>query len=420
MAHSNNVISSIKLPGVETPYEIHDAHAIHNIEDLGLSAALVFKGTETNINNVKTAKAGDVYLIGNVEYVCIKEFDVSKGGSVPSNAWEKLGNIHDAASTTHIHNITVAGSNADSAVTGNVIVPTYSATAQYVTASATAPGLDYDKKTITASASGTVVEGDGTVKAITGFADHSTKAALGTDATFKATGGKAQNQKMVTSTASKVTATPVSIPNVVTNEDVKASKVTEAGSKTDGQPASWSASVDANGVLSFSWTANVPTAVTLPTFTEVTATNTTLGTALSASSVSAQDVTVATGAVGDDGEGASITTGISSITVEVNDAKAITAITGLGTPTKEDVLTGVKVATQPTITLTNATNVVTGDITASAPNVTLNSSGATSNGAISVIPSITVGSTSVALQNGVAKAQTWTANVSVSGPTEQQ
>lgn len=419
MAHSNNVISSIKLPGVDTPYEIHDAHAIHNIEDLGLSAALVFKGTETNINNVKTAKAGDVYLIGNVEYVCINEFDVSKGGSVPSNAWEKLGNVHDAASSTHIHNITVTGQNVQSEVTGSVIVPTYSATTQYVTASASAPEIDCGTTTITASASGTAVEADGTAKAITGFGAHSVSSALGADATFKATGGEAQNQKMVTSTASKVTVTPTPIPNVVGNDTVTASKVSNKGSASKGEPASWSASVDANGVLSFTWEANVPTVVTLPTFTDVSATNTTLGTAINASVVSATDVTVATGDVSASGGGASITTGVSAIGVTVNDAKAIGAITSLGTPTKADVLTGVKVATQPTITLTNATNVVTG-VTASAPSVTLISSATSSQGAISVVPSIEVGSSSVALQNGVAEAQTWSADISVSGPVEKQ
>ena len=224
---------------------------------------------------------------------------------------------------------------------------------------------------------------------------------------------------MVTDTASKVTATDVTIPNVVGNEDITASKVSSAGSTTPGESASWSATVDANGVLKFTWETNVPTAVTLPTFTNVTATNTILGDALSASSVSAEDVTVATGQVASDGAGASITTGVSDINVAVDDAKAITAITNIGTTTTADVLTGVKVETEPTITLTNAGSVVIGDITAGAPSITLTSSETPSSDAISVIPSITVGSTSVDLQNGSAAAQTWTSGtISVSPPTE--
>ena len=50
MAHSNNVISKIKLPGNTTEYEIHDAHAIHDVSELGVSGALVFKGTLADLD----------------------------------------------------------------------------------------------------------------------------------------------------------------------------------------------------------------------------------------------------------------------------------------------------------------------------------------------------------------------------------
>jgi hypothetical protein len=45
MAHNTNIISSIKLPN-GTTYEIHDAQAIHTIEELGLGSALIFKGVK--------------------------------------------------------------------------------------------------------------------------------------------------------------------------------------------------------------------------------------------------------------------------------------------------------------------------------------------------------------------------------------
>ena len=139
MAHINNIISSIKLPN-GTTYEIHDAQAIHNIEDLGLSAALIFKGTKSadaEILAITNANVGEVWLAtsSNTEYVCVAEI----AGTANAAAWEKLGNVHDAASSTHTHGVTVAGTNAASTVTGTVTVPTVSKTQKYMTASAAAP-----------------------------------------------------------------------------------------------------------------------------------------------------------------------------------------------------------------------------------------------------------------------------------------
>ena len=454
MAHSTNIISSIKLPN-GTEYEIHDSKAIHSAEELGLSAALVFKGTKAkNSNNVTgaqqilsitSAKVGDVYLDKdtNTEYVCV----TAVSGTANASAWEKLGNIHDAASSNHTHVVTVAGTNGTSTVTGSVTVPTVSKTQKYLSAKVDAPsvtpstdsvlgantqftvtGGKANTTKIKATASGTVVAADGTANAITGFGTHTTDAALGTGATFKVTGGAATTSKMVTSTASKVTVSEETIPNVTANETVKASKVTNSGSKTAGTAASWSASVS-NGVLSFSWTANTPTAVTLPTFSEVTATNTTLGTAISASSVTASDVTVATGALASTGTGSSVATGVGTISVAVDNADAVSAITALGTPTTAAALTGVKVATQPTITIasgstgdvTVATGIEAISVTASgdnvnamtsvsvgAPAVTLTNNDSNVTGAVPVVSAVEIGSASASLTNGVAAAQKWT------------
>ena len=118
--HPENLfISKIQLPGSTIQYEIHDANAIHDIEDLGLSAALVFKGvkaTESEVYALTEAKVGDVWLCsGNgQEYVCVTAIN----GTANAAAWEKLGNIHDAASSTHIHDVEVKGTNAASVVTG--------------------------------------------------------------------------------------------------------------------------------------------------------------------------------------------------------------------------------------------------------------------------------------------------------------
>lgn len=408
MAHSENIISKIQLPNNGGIYDIHDAQAIHSAEELGLSAVMQFKGTKStdaDILALTSANVGDVWLSTgtNTEYVCTKAIS----GTASSSSWEKLGNVHDAASSTHTHNVTVAGTNAASTVTGSVTVPTVSRTQKYLGATASAPTVETTTATITASASGTAVDANGTAKAITGFGAHTTKDALGADATFKVTGGTATTSKLVTTTVKNPTATDVNIPNVTGNTSVTASKVSSAGSKTNGTAASWSATVSSDGVLSFSWTTNTPTSVTLPTFTSVTATNTTLGTALSASKVTTSNVTVATGSVASTGTGSTVATGVGAISVAVDDADTATAITALGTPTTVNALTGVKVTTQPTITVANGSSVVTG-VTAKAPTITLSEADATATGLVPVVSQVTIGSTSASLTNGSAAAQKWT------------
>ena len=458
-AHSENIISSIQLPGTDgsdIQYQIHDANAIHSAEELGLGSALVFKGTKPTdaaILAISDAHIGDVWLSTgtNSEYVCTKEIS-----EADSTAWEKLGDVHDAASSTHTHTVTVLGANAASTVTGTVVVPTVSKTKEYMTAAATAGTVNTNTDTvlganttfnvsggtanttkIKATASGTAVAGNGTATAITNLGTPSTSGALGEAATFKVSGGGAITSKMVTSTASKVLVTKKNIPNVTANTSVTASKVKNAGSKTDGTAASWSAKV-VNGVLSFTWTANKPTAVTLPTFDSVTATNTTLGANIEASAVTASDVTVATGALSAQGTGSAVATGVNAITVAVDDADTVTAITGLGTPTTANVLTGVKVTAQPTIKITSdATGdvtVATGvtaievapaandnvtaltSVTVGAPTVTLTNSPTNVTGAVPVVSEVTIGSATASLQNGSAAAQKWT---QASGSTGQ-
>lgn len=129
-------------------------------------------------------------------------------------------------------------------------------------------------KYLGASASGTAVGANGTAAAITGFGTHTTGTAI-----------------------KELNTTTIKNPTV-----------------TSGTAASWGASVS-NGVLSFSFTANTPTAVTT------------------------SNVTVATGA-----------------------KSTIAPITALGTATTATCLTGVKVTAQPTISLAAYTSNATGRI----------------------------------------------------------
>lgn len=398
-------ISQIKLPSGST-YDIYDASAIHSVEDLGLGQALVFKGTketEAQVHAIATAKIGDVWLVPStgIEYICKTELT----GTANSGAWEKMGNIHNAASTTHTHNVTsLTGTNAASAVTGSVTVPTVTPTQKYLSVSAAAPVIDTTSDTvlgadttftasvtptttnIKATASGVAVGANGTAAAITGFGNHTTAKAI-TD--------------LNTTTIKNPTVTAVSIPNVTGNTAVTASKV----SSTAGTAASWSASVT-DGVLSFSWTTNTPTSVSA---TDVAASKVTLGTALSASSVTTSNVTVATG---------------SKSTAD--------AITALGTPTTANALTGVKVTAQPTVTLATGATAGTGVISvatgissasvtagtndqvtalksasASAPAITVSEADTTSTGAVPVVSAVAVGSKTGSV-SGTAAAQTWT------------
>lgn len=107
----------------------------------------------------------------------------------------------------------------------------------------------------------------------------------------------------------------------VTSNLVTTNVATVASSGSNGSAANWAASVDADGALSFTWVANVPTAV--PTF---------------------GSATVATGALSAGASGASV-------------------LTGLGTATKASAVTEVSISAQPTITLSSG---ATGDVTVAA------------------------------------------------------
>lgn len=441
MAHSNNIISSIKLPNGVT-YEIHDAQAIHAIEDLGLGTALIFKGVKETKADLPTSgnKVGDVWHVKADDYEYVWAMINGTTGS-----WEEFGAPHDYASSTHKHTVTVAGSNEASTVTGSVTVPRIEASSKYVKATVSRGQVSTDTvlgtgatfttsvtpntTNIKATASGTAVGANGTANAITGFGTHTTDTALGTNATFAVSGGAASTSKMVTTTVKNPTVTDISIPNVTGNIQVTIPNVTSVGSRTPGSAADWEADVT-DGVLTFTWTPNVPTVVTMPTLgTALKATNTTLGTAIDASRVTTSNVTVATGALSSSGSGADVATGISEITVAVSDTDAVEAITALGTPTTAAALTGVKVTAQPTIALATGATAGTGVISVATgiksaatsvssadtvtaitavpvPTVTL-SKDETSTDGIALVDTVQIG-TQTATVTGTATAQKWT------------
>lgn len=103
MAHSDKLIHSINVGG--QVYEIHDASAIHSIEDLNLSGVLKFGGVVASRSNLPAAdaqKEGWVYHIKDedTEVVC-----VNVDGAYH---WEDFGH---AIVTDHVHDVTVTPSS---------------------------------------------------------------------------------------------------------------------------------------------------------------------------------------------------------------------------------------------------------------------------------------------------------------------
>lgn len=439
-----NIISKIQLPNGGEVYDIYDASAIHNLEDLALTQAMRFLGVKNTYDELPALnQIGDVWHVkeASAEYVW--------NGS----QWEELGSVHDAASSTHIHNVLVEGENAPSAVTGQVAVPTIESTIKYLQASSVKPNIntttesvlssntnfnvsggDVSTKNIKATISNVSVGGN-KVSAITGFNSHTTNNALGTEATFKVTGGAAKTSKMETTQINNITGQQTTKIAGTNNSPVKASKLKTAGSVgRAGSAASWNASVSNDGVLSFAWTANTPTGLpTMPTFTEVNASYITANTAKDVTvvtGITTEQQTLATGQLSANASGAEIATGINSIGVEVDNADTVAAITNLGTATTQEVLTSVSVSKQPTVTLGEGTGngsieIVTGvsDISVSAAAgsgvnvlktvdvqssaITLTQQTNATAGAVPMVSNLTIDSTLVGLQNGQAAAQVW-------------
>lgn len=442
-------ISKIRLPN-GNEYDIYDANAYHSLEDLGLSAALTFKGVLNSVDELpSSAKAGDFYVVvaegGNVEYVRTDEGE-----------WELLGPAHDYATSSHRHVVSVNGTNQPSKVTGSVNIPTISSSTKYVKATVSRGNVSTNKalgeeatfstvvtptlKNIKANVGSVAVGANGTANAITAITP-TTDTALGTGATFKVTGGTATTSKLGTTTIKNPTVESVSIPNVTGNTSVTASKIsansTVTASKVNTASLLASASVDANGVLSFGIATVSDVSASKITASDVTATKTTLGTALSASQVTTNNVTVATGSLSSSGPGASVATGINAIGVSVNSPDTVTAVTGLGTPTTKTVLTGVQVTTQPTVGLTvvdsgtdgsvqvatgisgaqtqvNEKDAVTAITSVPVPTVTLATN--TTSGDITLVDKVTIGQTSASLADGQAAAQTWNGSATCSEP----
>lgn len=273
---------------------------------------------------------------------------------------------------------------------------------------------------IKATASGAAVGANGTANAITGFGAHTTDTFVksvsaetnkklvvtsitptnGTESVSKVT---KTTSKLVTTTIPNVTGnTNVSIPNVTGNTTVTANKSTWTFSMGSGADAETLIIGGGNG-------------------SDVTATNTTLGTALSASKVTlGTAITAATGAVSNSGTGSDVVTAVTisdktvakvgtavtvatgetatdgegdAIVTGVTIGTSAAAITALGTPTTSACLTGVKVTSQPTITLATGATAGTGVISV-ATGITSASTTTNNKDEVTAVTNIGSGTTS--------------------------
>lgn len=400
MAHSANIISKIKLPGNNTIYEIHDAQAIHELSDLGLDRVMQFKGVVASASNLpETGSIGDVYHIIDTDAEVVW---------TDNEEWEDFGSKFI---TDHTHSFSSSGS-----------ISNGSAAAQkWTQKSGIAAAQAWTQSTGTISGSGSV-----SVPKVTKSANYA-KVSTGSDSFVKSYPGVTSKLDQISvipavdtgetfvksvsstsgsvtgvsgsTTASKATAgTAIAVAKVGTSTKV-------ATGVTGGSVASWSGTVDNNGLLTISWTANTlqtasttnitPAAsagnITPYTFSDVTvpkaatSATTVITSVTPASSTNkvakvGTAVNVADGTLSSTGTGASIMTGLgtastsSALTsaylaegtstdgLNVGDTVAISSESKTVSITGSATVTGTNAASSVTVTGTNDASVVTGTV----------------------------------------------------------
>ena len=335
-------ISKITLPSGNT-YNIKDAVAREAIAG-GVSFIIAWSGNTTPVpanipagvvvtyngtNYTGTlaanaAQPGAFYLVKSStqkdtldvydEYVAV--------GAAGNKTWERLGDtqisLSDLGALAYKDSATGTATTSPSAVTftGRTTDTVLGSDATFTTT------VTPSTTNIKATASGVAVGANGTAAAITGFGAHTTE-------TFVKSVSADTTKKLVTTT----------VPNVTGNTNVSIPNVTSVGTASTWAFAMGSGD-DAETLI----------------ITGNNSTTPTLGTTLSASKVTLGTAkTVATGEATTSGSGSAIVT-------DVTIGDSATAITALGTPTTSNCLTGVKVTSQPTVSLATGATAGTGVI----------------------------------------------------------
>lgn len=395
MAHGSNILHSIKLPN-GTVYEIHDAQAVHTLADLaalGMNTEGIFsyQGIVATVADLedKATVEGHVYHVAanGSEYVYTGE------------TWEEFGHHF---LVEHTHNVAVTGTNGSSAVTGSATVTGGNSTS---TVSGSASIANAPKVSASAKYAKVSTGNDTFVKSYPGATSKMvttsiTPAGAATSVISSVTPSTGSVTGVSGSTtASKATAgTAIAVAKVGSSTTVATGL--QGGSVTAGSKASWSATVT-DGVLSFSFTQNTPTAVTLPT-----AKTTNITPAASAGNITPYtftDVTVPKAA-------AAATTVVTSVSTDTTDVATVGSATTVATGSLASTGTG--------------SSVMTGLGTASTAKALTSASLAagTSSDGIHTGDDVTIETQTLSgTISGTAAAQTWTQNTgSISGTAAAQ
>ena len=389
-------ISKIKMPSGNT-YDIKDAVARQAIAG-GMSKIIAWNGSstpvvanipagvtvtynETDYTGTLAAADADVtgfYFVYSSTQVgatdIFDEYTVVTSGNTKS--WEKIGDTSlDLSSLGDLAYKDSASVTFSGGTTADVIGASSTFTVTQPTISVTPTTTN-----IKATASGAAVGADGTASAVTGYASPTTDKVLGSDATFTTS---------VTPTTTNIKATASGTAVGASGTDTFVKSYPGATSKlattsvpnvtAAGSASTWSFAMgtgdDAETLIISGANGSAPTLGTAITVaTGSLAANgggdsvmTGLGTASTGSAVTGVAVTsqptiaLATGATAGTGV-ISVATGITSATTITNSKDEVTALTGLGSPSTETVLTGVKVTTQPTVSLATGATAGTGVI----------------------------------------------------------
>ena len=372
MAHTNELIYQINLGG--TIYDICDKHAIHTLADLAalgidVEGAFIFKGTVATFNDLpKTGnKIGYVYHVTDTH----TEYVWAKVDGNTSGTWEEFG---EHFVVNHVHQVTVTGHNAASAVSGEATVTGANQASSVTVKNApkvteakiyakidntntgsfvtSYPGVSSKLMTTSITPAGTATSVINSVTAPTG--------------SITGVSGVTEASKAIPGTTKDVAKVgdAVAIPNVTKVDDISVSKVTKAAASTS---TAVNASVS-GGVLTLT-PLTVATEGDKVTISDKTVSKTTLGTAISITPAVANgqitpytftkvdvpiadsaastfvtnvqtgsanvatvgsSVTVATGSLGSNGSGSSVLTGLGTAST-ASALKGATLVAGTST-----------------------------------------------------------------------------------------
>ena len=256
-------ISKITLP-TGTTYDLKDAHARELIDEmsgytdfLGVTTTALSDGATTNpikINNADvTAKKGNIATYGSGEFI------------FNGTAWQAFGDLSGLGSLAYKNSATGSTTVAVPKTYTTNITPK----AKDVSVSGTTTGsVSVTKSTVVVAEaeSGTatyIPAGTNASSSVSGSFLITPKGSVST--TYNATSSGASGNFTPAGTVS----TPTITVTPSTTSKYVASSATGGGSVTAGSAASFTATVSSE-TLTLGWTANTPTAVTLPSFSSQT------------------------------------------------------------------------------------------------------------------------------------------------------